>query len=214
VSAGLTRLIRSLALMTLIKNLGRHTSDRGGAAARPVAGERRRNTTDGTGGWRRDEWVIGVRRCGREDKAEVGSASKVGWNACCKARGGVRFFFNRRMSYVEHYRYVYILQPLENLHQKSFSILYFFFHPLIYTETPMTTTIHARIYTCGEVSFVKFLFLSSLFVKLLDANFSCFVKIRWMLNWFANLLELRRNGPHQRRINHMLWIQRISVRVF
>jgi hypothetical protein len=54
----------------------------------------------------------------------------------------------------------------------------------------MATTIRARIYTRGEVSFAKFLFLPSWFAKLLEANFSCFAKIIWMSNWFAKLLEL------------------------
>jgi hypothetical protein len=44
----------------------------------------------------------------------------------------------------------------------------------------MATTIHARIYARGVGSFVKFLFLPSWFVKLLETNFSCFAKIRWM----------------------------------
>jgi hypothetical protein len=38
----------------------------------------------------------------------------------------------------------------------------------------------ARIYACDEVSFAKFLFLQSWFVKLLEDNFSRFAKIRWM----------------------------------
>jgi hypothetical protein len=54
----------------------------------------------------------------------------------------------------------------------------------------MATTIRARIYALGEVSFVKFLFLPSWFAKLLEANFSCFAKIIWVLSWFAKLLEL------------------------
>jgi hypothetical protein len=54
----------------------------------------------------------------------------------------------------------------------------------------MTNTICARIYARGEVSFAKFLFLSSWFAKLLEANFSCFAKIIWMTSWFAKLLEL------------------------
>jgi hypothetical protein len=54
----------------------------------------------------------------------------------------------------------------------------------------MATTIRTRIYTRGEVSFAKFLFLPSWFAKLLETNFSCFAKIRWMPNWFAKLLEL------------------------
>jgi hypothetical protein len=54
----------------------------------------------------------------------------------------------------------------------------------------MTTTIRARIYARGEVSFAKFLFLPSWFAKLLEANFSCFAKIMWMPSWFAKLLEL------------------------
>jgi hypothetical protein len=32
------------------------------------------------------------------------------------------------------------------------------------------------------VSFAKFLFLPSWFAKPLEANFSCFAKIRWMLS--------------------------------
>jgi hypothetical protein len=40
------------------------------------------------------------------------------------------------------------------------------------------------------VSFAKFLFLPSWFVKLVETNFSCFAKIRWMTSWFDKLLEL------------------------
>jgi hypothetical protein len=72
--------------------------------------------------------------------------------------------------------------PLENLHQESFSILYFFFHPPTYREMTMATTIRTRIYARGEMSFAKFLFLPSWFAKLLEADFSCFAKIRWMLS--------------------------------
>jgi hypothetical protein len=54
----------------------------------------------------------------------------------------------------------------------------------------MTTTIRVPIYVRGEVSFAKFLFLSSWFAKVLEANFSRFAKIRWMQSWFAKLLEL------------------------
>jgi acyl carrier protein phosphodiesterase len=54
----------------------------------------------------------------------------------------------------------------------------------------MATTIRARIYARGEVSFAKFLFLPSWFAKLLETNFSCFAKIIWMPSWFAKLLEL------------------------
>jgi hypothetical protein len=54
----------------------------------------------------------------------------------------------------------------------------------------MATTIPARIYARGEVSFAKFLFLPSWFAKLLEASFSCFAKIIWMPSWFAKLLEL------------------------
>jgi hypothetical protein len=54
--------------------------------------------------------------------------------------------------------FVYVLPPLENLHQESFSILYFLFHPPTYRETPMATTIRARIDTHGEVSFASFYF--------------------------------------------------------
>jgi hypothetical protein len=36
--------------------------------------------------------------------------------------------------------------------------------------------IDARIFSCGEVSFAKFLFLPSWFVKLFKADFSCFAK--------------------------------------
>jgi hypothetical protein len=41
----------------------------------------------------------------------------------------------------------------------------------------MATTIRARIYTRGEVSFAKFLFLPSWFAKLLETIFSCFAKL-------------------------------------
>jgi hypothetical protein len=54
----------------------------------------------------------------------------------------------------------------------------------------MATTIGAHIYVRGEVSFAKFLFLPSWFVKLLEVNFSYFAKIRWMPSWFVKLLEL------------------------
>jgi hypothetical protein len=54
----------------------------------------------------------------------------------------------------------------------------------------MATTIHARIYACGEVSFAMFLFLPSLFINLLEINFSRFAKIKWMSSWFLKLLEL------------------------
>jgi hypothetical protein len=67
-------------------------------------------------------------------------------------------------------------------------------------ETLMATTIRTRIYARGEMSFVKFLFLSSWFVKLLEANFSCFAKIKWMLDWFMKLLELLKSY----RLRHCL----------
>jgi hypothetical protein len=54
----------------------------------------------------------------------------------------------------------------------------------------MAITICARIYARGEVSFAKFLFLPSWFVKLLEANFSRIAKIIWMPSWFAKPLEL------------------------
>jgi hypothetical protein len=53
-----------------------------------------------------------------------------------------------------------------------------FFHPPTYRGTPTATTIRARIYARGEVSFAKFLFLPSWFAKLLEFNFSRFAKIR------------------------------------
>jgi hypothetical protein len=58
----------------------------------------------------------------------------------------------------------------------------------------MTTTIRARIYARGDVSFAKFLSLPSWFAKLLEANFSRFAKIIWMPSWFAKLLELLLQG--------------------
>jgi hypothetical protein len=54
----------------------------------------------------------------------------------------------------------------------------------------MPTTIRARIYARGEVSFAKFLFLPSWFVKLLEVNFSYFAKIIWVQSSFDRLLEL------------------------
>jgi hypothetical protein len=53
---------------------------------------------------------------------------------------------------------------------------FIFFHPPTYRERTMTTTIDARIYACGEVNFAKFLFLTSWFAKLLETDFSYFVK--------------------------------------
>jgi hypothetical protein len=41
----------------------------------------------------------------------------------------------------------------------------------------MATTIRARIYARGEVSFAKFLFLPSWFAKLLEANFFVLPKL-------------------------------------
>jgi hypothetical protein len=58
----------------------------------------------------------------------------------------------------------------------------------------MATTIRALIYARGEVSFVKFLFLPTWFVKPLEVNFSCFAKIIWMPSWFAKLFELLLHG--------------------
>jgi hypothetical protein len=47
------------------------------------------------------------------------------------------------------------------------------------------------------VSFAKFIFLSSWFVKLLEAIFSCFGKTKWMPSWFAKLLELLGRGDNK-----------------
>jgi hypothetical protein len=41
-----------------------------------------------------------------------------------------------------------------------------------------------------EVSFAKFLFLPSWFAKLLEVNFYCFIKIRWIPCYFAKQLEM------------------------
>jgi hypothetical protein len=79
---------------------------------------------------------------------------------------------------------------LKNLHQESFSIIYFFFTLPPRGETTKATTIRARIYARGEVSFAKFLFLPSWFAKLLEANFSSFARIIWMPSRFAKLSEL------------------------
>jgi hypothetical protein len=69
------------------------------------------------------------------------SSSPIVWhNSLAKPRS------NLHQESWEKQNFVYTLPPLENLHQKSFSILYFF-HPPIYRETPMATTIRARIYT-------------------------------------------------------------------
>jgi hypothetical protein len=58
----------------------------------------------------------------------------------------------------------------------------------------MATTIRARIYVRGKVSFAKFIFLPSWFAKLLEANFSCFAKIIRMPSSFTKLLELLLNN--------------------
>jgi hypothetical protein len=68
----------------------------------------------------------------------------------------------------------------KNLHQESFSILYFFF----------TLPPRGKQRWQPQVSFAKFLFLPSWFANLLEANFSCFAKIIWIPSWFAKLLEL------------------------
>jgi hypothetical protein len=81
-------------------------------------------------------------------------------------------------------------RPLKTYIRNHSLFFIFFFHPTTYRETPMTTTIRACIYTRGEVSFAKFIFLPSWFVKLLEAIFSCFAKTKWMPSWFAKLLEL------------------------
>jgi hypothetical protein len=147
--------------MTLIKNLRHHTSGRGGAAARPVVGERRCNTTDGTSGWRQDEWVEGVRRCGREDKAEVGSASKVGWNACCKARGGIRFFLTvgrPTLSITD----MFISSNLLKTYIKNHSLFFISFFTLSSTRKrqwqPLSTRayIHVGRWVLSVSIFVKF----------------------------------------------------------
>jgi hypothetical protein len=113
------------------------------------------------------------------------SSSPIVWyNSLDKSRS------NLHQESWEKQNYVGALPPSENLHQESFSILYFFFRPPTYRETPMATTIRAHIYTRGEVSFAKFLVLPSWFAKLLEANVFCFAKIRWMPSWFPKLLEL------------------------
>jgi hypothetical protein len=79
----------------------------------------------------------------------------------------------------------------------------------------MATTIRARIYARGEVSFAKFLFLPGWFAKLLEANFFCFAKIIWMLSWFVKLLELLRNRYVQHGQTHaepsISWIYTLAL---
>jgi hypothetical protein len=60
------------------------------------------------------------------------------------------------------------------MYLQSFSILYFFFHPPTPLGHAMPTPIGACIFLCGKVSFAKFLFLPSQFVKLLEDNFLLF----------------------------------------
>jgi hypothetical protein len=78
---------------------------------------------------------------------------------------------------------------LKNLHQESFSILYFFSPSHLEGNNDGNHDPRAHICAWG-VSFAMFLFLPSWFGKLLEANFSCFAKIIWMPSWFAKLLEL------------------------
>jgi hypothetical protein len=68
----------------------------------------------------------------------------------------------------------------------------------------MATTIRARIYARGEVSFAKFLFLPIWFAKLFEANFSCFAKIIWMPSWFVKLLELLTHCAPQKKYDTLL----------
>jgi hypothetical protein len=53
------------------------------------------------------------------------------------------------------------------------------------TGKTMETTIRAHIYTRGGE-----FWQISIFAKLLEANISCFAKIRWMRSLFTKLLEL------------------------
>jgi hypothetical protein len=78
----------------------------------------------------------------------------------------------------------------------------------------MATTIRARIYARGEVSFAKFLFLSSWFAKLLEPNFSCFAKIILMSSWFVKLLELLNNCHHTQRSPILLFFHALNPSFF
>jgi hypothetical protein len=68
-------------------------------------------------------------------------------------------------------------------YQKSFSFLYFFFHPPTYKET----MIRARIYTRGEVSFAKFLFCKFGLPNCWRLSFLILPKFPWLYYWWILL---------------------------
>jgi hypothetical protein len=80
---------------------------------------------------------------------------------------------NSDLTYIRNPKRSKIILPFNLLktYIRNPSTFFIFFHPTTYRETPMATTIR-------EVSFGKFLFLPSWLAKLLEANFSCFAKIK------------------------------------
>jgi hypothetical protein len=83
-------------------------------------------------------------------------------------------------------------------------ILFYFliFHPPTYRETPMATTICARIYACGEVSFAKFLFLPSWFPKLLELfNSKSLPNFTWQI--FKKICQVKKSLYQQFGIIHL-----------
>jgi hypothetical protein len=91
----------------------------------------------------------------------------------------------------EKQNYACAFPPIKNLHQESFSILYFFF-----TLPPRGKQRWQPRSACAYMRVGRWV-LPSWFVKLLEANFSCFAEIIWMPSWFAKLLELLLMGSYQ-----------------
>jgi hypothetical protein len=107
---------------------------------------------------------------------------------------GIIHLPNQDLTYIRNpgrNKIMYVLfHLLKNLHQESFSIIYFFFTLPPRGETTKATTIARAYMRVGRWVLPSFLFLPSWFAKLLEANFSSFARIIWMPSRFAKLLEL------------------------
>jgi hypothetical protein len=96
---------------------------------------------------------------------------------------GIIHLPNTDLTYIRNLeRNKILLCPSTSWELTSGILLYslFLFSPSHLEGNADGNTIRARIYARGEVSFAKFLFLPSWFVKLLEGNFSRFAKIIWM----------------------------------
>jgi hypothetical protein len=109
-----------------------------------------------------------------KDMQRKKSSSPTVWhNSLAKSRS------NLHQESWEKQNYVGVLPPLENLYQESFYILYFVFtlHPQGNDNGNHNPRAHICAWRHEEVSFAKFLFLPSWFVKLLENNFLILPKL-------------------------------------